>query len=61
MKFSSTLKCLLLTLLPVTTSVMAHPGHVANDNAHGFLHVEHIIMIALVGLTLYLIKLFSKK
>ena len=54
-------KLLLLTLFSVSTSVLAHPGHVANDNVHGFLHVEHIIMVAVAGLTVYLIKVFNDK
>ena len=61
MKNLSIVKLLLLTLISVPTAVMAHPGHVVNDNLHGFLHVEHILMIAVVGLTVYLLKLFGKK
>ena len=61
MKLTSITKWLPLSLLPAATSVLAHPGHVASENAHGFLHVEHIILIAAVGLTLYLIKVFGKK
>jgi hypothetical protein len=61
MKFLSRYKWLLLSLIPVSTPVLAHPGHVALENAHGFLHIEHIIMIAVIGLTLYLIKVFGNK
>lgn len=61
MKNLSIYKLLLLILIAASTSVLAHPGHVANDSLHGFLHVEHIIMIAVVGLTVYLLKVFGKK
>lgn len=61
MKNLSIYRLLLLTLISVSTSVLAHPGHVANDNLHGFLHIEHIILIAIVGLTVYLLKVFGKK
>jgi hypothetical protein len=61
MKTSSINKWLLVLLMPVASNVIAHPGHVANEQLHGFLHAEHIIMIAVIGLTLYLIKVFGKK
>lgn len=60
MKLNSITKWLPLSLITVSGSVMAHPGHMLSD-AHGFLHVEHIILIAVIGLTLYLIKTFGKK
>ena len=61
MKLSSIYKWLLLLLVPVAGNVFAHPGHVANEQVHGFLHAEHIVLIAVIGLTLYLIKVFGKK
>ncbi|MCG6936995.1 MAG: hypothetical protein LJE83_02325 [Gammaproteobacteria bacterium] len=61
MKIFSIYNLLALLLVSVSTSVMAHPGHMANENLHGFLHAEHIIMFAVVGLTVYLIKLFGNK
>lgn len=61
MKNLLTYKLLLLTLFSVPTTVLAHPGHIGNDSAHGFLHVEHIIMLAAVALTVYLIKVFNDK
>jgi hypothetical protein len=51
---------LTLSLL-VSTSALAHTGHSANESVHGFLHVEHIIMLAAAGLVIYLVKLLSNK
>lgn len=39
------------TLLPAT--VLAHTGHIPNDAAHGFLHIEHIVIIAAISLVIY--------
>jgi hydrogenase/urease accessory protein HupE len=55
-------KYLLLTLLLLlSTSALAHTGHLANESAHGFLHVEHIIMLVAVGLVVYIVKVLSNK
>ena len=52
---------LLTLLLLLSTSALAHTGHLANESVHGFLHVEHIIMLAAVGLIAYLVKILSNK
>lgn len=44
------------TLLINTTPVLAHTGHLANELAHSFLHIEHIIVITAVALIAYMIK-----
>jgi hypothetical protein len=54
-------KLLLALLLPVSTSALAHTGHLPSESVHGFLHVEHIIMLAAVALIVYLIKVSGNK
>ena len=54
-------KLSLTLLLPVSTSALAHTGHLANESVHGFLHVEHIIMLAAFALIVYLFKTINKK
>ena len=45
----------------VSTTALAHTGHLSNESVHGFLHVEHIIMLATAGLVIYLVKVLSNK
>ena len=54
-------KLSLTLLLPVSTSALAHTGHLPSESVHSFLHVEHIIMLAAAGLLVYLIKVLSNK
>jgi hypothetical protein len=54
-------KLSLTLLLPVSTSALAHTGHLSNESVHGFLHIEHIIMLAAAGLIVYLIKVSNDK
>ncbi len=54
-------KLSLTLLLPVSTSTLAHTGHLPNESAHSFLHVEHIIMLLSAGLIAYLIKVLNNK
>jgi hypothetical protein len=59
-KILSTL--LTLTVLSsVSTAAIAHIGHMANDSAHSFLHAEHIIMIAVISLTVCVIAILRNK
>jgi hypothetical protein len=51
----------LALLLPFSSSALAHTGHLPNESVHGFLHVEHIIMLAAAGLVVYLIKVLGNK
>jgi len=46
---------LALTLSLISTIAVAHPGHLPNEAVHGFLHVEHIITIVVLGLVAYLV------
>ena len=54
-------KLLTTILLLSSTPVLAHPGHLTNESVHSFLHTEHIIMLAAVGLVAYFIKAFNNK
>ena len=56
MKKLRTYKLLLLTLFLFSSSALAHTGHLSSESVHGFLHIEHIIMLAAAGLTAYLAK-----
>ncbi|MFV9614828.1 MAG: hypothetical protein ACNYZG_02675 [Gammaproteobacteria bacterium] len=51
----------LALLLLVSTSALAHTGHLSNESVHGFLHIEHIIMLAAFALIVYVFKTKSKK
>jgi hydrogenase/urease accessory protein HupE len=59
-KFSLAILLLIVTPL-VSTPALAHPGHMSNDLLHGFLHVEHIIVLLAIGLAVYLVKQFRGK
>lgn len=45
----------------VSTSALAHSGHLSNDSVHGMLHIEHIVALLAIGLAVYLIKEFRGK
>jgi hypothetical protein len=49
----------ILSLLPTTT--FAHSGHLPNEAVHGFLHVEHIVVIAAIALIAYFISTLHGK
>ena len=51
----------LTALSSISTAAIAHTGHMANDTAHGFLHAEHIIMIAAISLSAYVIAVLRDK
>jgi hypothetical protein len=55
------MKKLLVTSLLAPASALAHTGHLSNESVHGFLHIEHIIMLAAAGLIIYLVKALSNK
>ena len=42
-----------MTLSLASTSAIAHTGHLPNEAAHGFLHVEHIIALVAIGAVAY--------
>jgi len=56
------MKNLLTTIfLLASTSALAHPGHLTDESAHSFLHSEHIVMLAVLGVIAYFIKSFNNK
>ena len=61
MKRSLLAKLSLMLSSLVSTSVLAHTGHLANDSVHGFLHSEHIIALVAIGLTAYLVDVLRRK
>jgi len=50
-----TYKLLPAILSLVSTSALAHPGHLPDETVHGLLHVEHIIALAVAGAIVYLV------
>jgi len=43
-----------LLLLTTPAAVFAHPGHLANEQVHGFLHTEYIVvLLAFIGLVYF--------
>lgn len=59
-KFLLAVLSLIVTPL-VSTTAVAHTGHLSNDFVHGFLHIEHIIALLAIGLAVYLVKEFRGK
>ena len=51
-----------LTVLSLaSTSASAHTAHLPDEAVHGFLHVEHIIVITAIGLISYVVSVLRKK
>lgn len=44
-----------------TTAVLAHTGHLHNETVHGFLHAEHLLVLAALGVVAVMVKVFIKK
>ena len=61
MKKLLTSKLLLVTLFLVSTSAIAHTGHLPNETVHGLLHIEHIIALVAAGLIVYFVSVVRKK
>ncbi|MCK5003243.1 MAG: hypothetical protein KAJ92_03690 [Gammaproteobacteria bacterium] len=56
------MKSLLIFILSLTSStVLAHSGHLSNESVHGFLHIEHIIVLATFGLIALITKVLRNK
>lgn len=56
------MKSLLIFILSLTSATaLAHSGHLSNESVHGFLHIEHIIVLAAFGLIAYLVKVLRNK
>ena len=60
-KLLKTTLSVLATTVLFPAAALAHSGHMANDAAHGFLHVEHIIVLAAIGLVTYVVISFLDK
>jgi hypothetical protein len=54
-------KLLLTLLLLVSTSALAHTGHLSNEPVHGLLHIEHIILLIAAALIVFVLKAINKK
>ncbi len=56
------MKKLLMMILPLaSTSALAHPGHLPVETTHSFLHIEHIIALAAVGVIAFVVTLLRDK
>ena len=56
------MKSLLISILSLTSgTVLAHSGHLSAASVHGFLHTEHIIMLAAIGFVAYVVKVLHNK
>lgn len=45
----------------VSTTALAHSGHLANESMHGFLHVEHITVLSAIAVIACLVTMWRKK
>jgi len=54
-------KLLLIVLALISNTALAHPGHLGNESVHSFLHVEHIIALAALGVVAYITHIFGNK
>ena len=56
------MKKILLTVLTLTsTSALAHTGHLLNESSHGFLHAEHVIALAIIGIVALFVQRLRNK
>ena len=53
----------LLMIIPAltSTSAVAHTGHMFKESVHGFLHAEHVIAIAIIGIIAFSIHILRHK
>jgi hypothetical protein len=61
MKKILTSKLFLIVLPLISTTALAHPGHMSNESVHSFLHIEHIVALAALGVIAYITHVFGKK
>jgi hypothetical protein len=54
-------KLLLVTLALLSSSAVAHPGHLADDSVHGLLHIEHIILLVVAAGIVFTINAFRNR
>jgi len=51
---------LLIISLTLPGIAPAHPGHVTNEQVHGFLHVEHLLALIAIVIVLFIGKVLKK-
>ena len=61
MKKLLTNKLLTIVLTLTSTSALAHTGHLFNESAHGLLHAEHVIALAIIGIVALAIHLLRNR
>lgn len=44
-----------------STQVLAHTGHMVDEAVHGFLHAEHIVALAALGVVAYVVHVIRNK
>ena len=54
-------KIIMATLTLISTSALAHTGHVADESLHSALHSEHLMVLAAIILTAYVAVVFGRK
>ncbi len=43
-----------ISVLLFSSNLLAHPGHLPVESVHGFLHTEHIIALAVLGVIAFI-------
>ena len=54
------LACVIAPTLVTPTAVFAHAGHGLLDQAHGFLHGEHLIILLAIGVAIGIVKIINR-
>ena len=57
--FTATKAAALFTI--TTGTALAHPGHVALEQAHGFLHAEHLLVLAAIAGVVFISMIIRKR
>ena len=53
-------KLILLLSTATPTIVFAHAGHGIEEQMHGFLHVEHLLILLAIGIAIGISKIIKK-
>ena len=53
-------KLILLICFATPLTALAHPGHVMAEQAHGFLHAEHLFILLAIALVIFFVKTIKK-
>jgi hydrogenase/urease accessory protein HupE len=54
------LTCIAVPALVTPTAAFAHAGHSLQEQIHGFLHVEHLLILLAIGVALGIGKILKK-